>query len=189
VHGYGGRRNQLSFDAGPRRLNPCLSLGPQAPEPYQAMTNLPPLMRDQRKIDAEHLKLLGILHFVVAGLTLVALGFLFLHWFFMHSILGNPEMWKNQKGGPPPEQFFAVFKWFYAFFGTCIVTCGVTNAISGWAILKRRARIFSLIVAGFDCAFFPFGTCLGVFTLIVLLRDSVREVYEAEGPAVPPAMP
>ena len=150
------------------------------------MNELPPLMRDQRKADAEHLKLLAIFHFVLAGLTLIGLGFLFLHWFFMHSIFENPEMFKHAKDGPPPAQFFAVFKWFYIFFGTCIVTGGILNLLSGWAILRRRARIFSLIVAGIDCAVIPLGTALGVFTFIVLLRDSVREVYEAgQGPPPP----
>lgn len=151
------------------------------------MTTLPPLLRDQRKIDAEHLKLLAILHFVLAAMSLVGMAFLFLHWFFMHTFIGNPELWKNQKGGPPPEQFFAVFQWFYVFFGAFILTGGVTNVISGWMILKRRTRVFSLIVAALDCMVFPFGTCLGVFTFVVLLRDSVREVYEAEARPTPPA--
>ncbi|PYV42168.1 MAG: hypothetical protein DMG06_14865 [Acidobacteria bacterium] len=31
------------------------------------MTELPPLLRDQRRIDAEHLKLLSIFHFVLSG--------------------------------------------------------------------------------------------------------------------------
>jgi hypothetical protein len=45
--------------------------------------------------------------------------------------------------------------------------------------MKRRGRIFSLIVAGLNCLCFPFGTVLGVFTFVILLRDSVVEVYEA----------
>jgi len=39
--------------------------------------------------------------------------------------------------------------------------------------------MFSLIIAGINCVQFPFGTVLGVFTFVVLLRDSVRELYEA----------
>jgi hypothetical protein len=31
--------------------------------------------------------------------------------------------------------------------------------------------------------FFPFGTALGVFTFIVLTRDSVRRLYEETLPA------
>ena len=36
------------------------------------MIELPPLPRDQRKIDADHLNLLAIFHFVGAGLALLA---------------------------------------------------------------------------------------------------------------------
>jgi len=32
------------------------------------MNALPPILRDQRKIDAEHLRLLAIFHFIAAGL-------------------------------------------------------------------------------------------------------------------------
>lgn len=144
------------------------------------MTELPPLMRDQRKADADHLRLLAIFHFVVAGFAIVGLGFLFMHYAVMHTVISNPEMWKNQKGGgPPPEQFFAMFKWFYLFFGVVLVAGGLGNLISGLFIRKKKNRIFSLVVAGINCMQFPFGTVLGVFSFIVLLRDSVRELYEA----------
>ena len=137
-------------------------------------------MRDQRKIDNDHLRLLAIFHYIVAGLALVGLGFLFLHYAFMNAIINNPEMWKNQKsGGPPPEQFFAIFKWFYFIFGGFLVVNSIGNLLSGLFMQKRKNRTFSLIVAGINCIQVPLCTVLGVFTFIVLLRDSVCEVYEA----------
>jgi hypothetical protein len=145
------------------------------------MAELPPLMRDQRKVDASHLKLIGIFHFVLAGLTIIGLLFLFMHWLIMHTVFSNPEMWKQQPNQvPPPKEILAVFKWFYYFMGGCFVLAGLANIASGWCILKRRARVFSLVVAGFDCLCFPFGTALGVFTFVVLLRESVAEVYAAQ---------
>ena len=151
------------------------------------MTEPPPLMRDQRKADADHLQLLAIFHFVVAGLALAGLGFLLLHYLVMNTVMTNPEIWKNQPGGGPrPEQFFAIFKWFYLFFGVMIVIGGIMNLLSGWFILQRKRRTFTLVCAGLNCIQFPFGTGLGVFTLVVLLRDSVREVYalnQTSGPA------
>lgn len=143
------------------------------------MNELPPLMRDQRKIDSEHLRLLGIFHFVLAGLSAVGIGFLFLHYTMMHLVMANPGAWKDAKGnGPNPEQFFAIFKWFYLVFGSLIIAGGIANFLSGLFIRRRINRVFSLVVAGLDCAMFPFGTVLGVFTLVVLLRESVREAYE-----------
>lgn len=143
------------------------------------MNELPPLMRDQRKVDADHLRLLSIFHFVVAGLAVVGLGFLALHFAFLHAFLDNPDLWKNQKGAvPPPPQFFAMFKWFYAFFAAVLIAGGLGNLLSGLFIRQRKNRVFSLVVAGLDFLQFPFGTVLGVFTFLVLLRDSVRELYE-----------
>ncbi len=143
------------------------------------MSTPPPLPRDQRQIDAQHLKLLAIFHFVLAGLAIVGLGFLALHWFVMDSVFSHPEAWKNSQSGPPPEQFLLLFQWFYGIAGFFIVASGVANLVSGFMIQRRRARVFSLVVAGLNCLAFPFGTILGVFTFIVLLRSSVEELYAA----------
>lgn len=137
--------------------------------------NLPPLLRDQRKIDADHLKLLAVFHYVLAGLSLVGIAFLCLHWALMHAVMSMPA--KN--GNPPPAQFFAVFRWFYVFCGFFMVSGGALLLASGRCIARRKARVFSLAVAGLSCLMFPFGTALGVFTMIVLLRESVVETYEA----------
>jgi len=32
-------------------------------------------------------------------------------------------------------------------------------------------------MAGVECMFMPFGTVLGVFTIIVLMRPSVKEIF------------
>ena len=42
---------------------------------------------------------------------------------------------------------------------------------------RRRDGNEALIVAGLECMMMPFGTVLGVFTIIVLLRPSVRQLF------------
>jgi hypothetical protein len=149
------------------------------------MPDLPPLVRDQRKADADNLRLLAVFHFILAGLSVIGICFLGLHYLLMHSLIANPAVWSNQKNGaPPPAAFFGIFKWFYIFFGMALVSCGICNLLSGLFIIKRKFRMFSLVVAGLDCMQIPFGTVLGVFTLVVLLRDSVRELYESGPGAV-----
>ena len=71
-----------------------------------------------------------------------------------------------------------MFKWFYVIFGVWLVVSGITNLLSGLFIGRKKYRTFSLVVAFINCIHIPFGTVLGVFTIIVLLRPSVREVYE-----------
>ena len=55
------------------------------------------------------------------------------------------------------------------------------SSLSARFLRGRRHRTFSLIVAGINCLGIPLGTILGVFTLIVLLRPSVRTLYRIEG--------
>jgi hypothetical protein len=59
--------------------------------------------------------------------------------------------------------------------------------LSGRFIAKRRRKLFSLIVAGLSCLSFPLGTALGVFTFIVLLRDTIPELYGERRQAFPDA--
>lgn len=141
------------------------------------MNESPPLPRNQRKVDADHLNLLAIFHFVGAGLGLLGVLFLLGHYMVMHEILTNPKLMANQKQGPSPAEIFAILKWVYVIAGGWFVVSGILNVISGCCLRARKGRTFSLVAAVINCLHIPLGTVLGVFTLIVLLRDSVRELY------------
>ncbi|SPE61462.1 conserved membrane hypothetical protein [Verrucomicrobia bacterium] len=148
------------------------------PPPVQS--TLPPqgLVENQQKRDREHVQLLAIFHFVFAGLALVGMGFLCVHYAIMHAIFSNPEMWKSQ--APPPKDFLDVFIWFYLFMGVLFLTGLVLNVLSGLFLWRKRHRIFSLVIAGLNCLQIPFGTALGVFTILVLSRESVRQMYSGQ---------
>ena len=145
------------------------------------MNNAVPRECSRIKDDATQLKLLTIFHFIGSGLAVIGLGFLLLHYSLVSMIFTNPQMWEGQKSGPPPQQFFTLFKWFYVIGGGFLIASAVTNLLSGLWIKARKNRIFSLIVAGFNCMHMPLGTMLGVFTMVVLMRDSVRGLYEGRG--------
>jgi hypothetical protein len=142
------------------------------------MNGLPPLVRDQRKVDADHLKLLAIFHFIGCGLGLLGILFVLGHYAFMSAIFSNPKMWANQRQGPPPQEIFAIFKVAYLVFGCWFLISVILNLVSGLFILGRKHRIFSLVVAAINCLHIPLGTVLGVFTIVVLIRQSVLELYE-----------
>lgn len=132
-------------------------------------------------IDAEHVKLLSIFHFVVAGLALLGIAFLFVHYLIMSTVFSNPDMWKNQNNSQPfPKDFMKVFIWFYFFMGAILVAAGTFNLLSGLFLWRRKHRMFSIVVGALNCLQIPFGTILGIFTIIVLSRNSVRERYDAK---------
>jgi hypothetical protein len=61
--------------------------------------------------------------------------------------------------------------------GVLLLTGLVLNALSGIFLWHKKHRLFSMIIGGLNCFQIPFGTVLGVFTIVVLSRDSVRELY------------
>jgi len=83
---------------------------------------------------------------------------------------------------PPvfPKEMKAFFIGFYIVMGLMILTASVCNVLSGVFIRKRKHRIFSMVIAGLNCLQIPFGTALGVFTLVVLARPSVKSAYDAK---------
>lgn len=143
-----------------------------------AIPPVAPLPRDQRNIDVDHLNLLSIFHFVVAGLALMGILVMAGEGAMFHYMLDNPDFWKAQKQPGPPPEFFNMFVWMFAFFGLWFLVSGILNVMSGVFLRQRKHQTFSLAVAGLNCLHIPLGTVLGVFTIIVLMRQSVTELYE-----------
>jgi len=139
----------------------------------------PSIARDQAKVDANHLKLLAIFHFVAAGLSLLGMAFVLAHYTFMHFFLTNPAFNNGPRHEALPAELLGILKFFYLAAGLWFFASLILNLISGLCLLTRKGRTFSLVVAVFNCLHLPIGTVLGVFTLIVLIRDSVRELYES----------
>lgn len=141
--------------------------------------------------DAEHLRTLAICHYVVAGLSVFGIGFLLLHYSFMKMFFANPKLWEEQskameKSGAVmpfnPAELLQIFQWFYLIAGVWIVVSGVLTFMSGRCLHRRTHRTFSIVIAGLNCLHFPFGTALGIFTLIVLTKDSVFQLYAVSKP-------
>jgi len=157
------------------------------------MTALPPLYRDQRKVDQDHLRLLVLFHYIAAALSGVGLLFVFGHYSFLRVMLTLDHPVAARHGGalpkgPSPDEVFRVLIWFYLAFALWFVLSAIGDLISARCIKARRHRTFSLLVAGLNLLHTPVGTCLGIFTFVVLLRDSVRELYDAAaGGPNPPA--
>ncbi|HEV2331240.1 MAG TPA: hypothetical protein VGY56_20860 [Verrucomicrobiae bacterium] len=136
------------------------------------MNNIPPLIaslpRDQQATDADHLNLLSIFHFVVAGLACLGILFLMAHFAVMHFVFTNQALWQDQKQAPPPAAIFNVLIVFYLIGGFWFVFSAILNVLSAVFLRMRKYRTFSFVVAGINCVHIPLGTVLGVFTIVVL---------------------
>jgi hypothetical protein len=62
-------------------------------------------------------------------------------------------------------------------------TLAALIAFAGRSLQTHKRYTFCLVMGGVECIFMPFGTVLGVFTIIVLMRDTVKNLF---GRAVEP---
>src|SRR5215216_7662546 len=138
---------------------------------------LPSASAAQRVKDEEHLRLLAVFHYVVAGI-----GGLFACFPLIHVAVGlamflSPSFVAKGQADVAPHWFGLLFVVMGGVFVLLGWSAAICTFISGRYLAKRRKRMFSFVTGAILCAFMPFGTILGVFTLIVLGRDSVRQLY------------
>lgn len=131
----------------------------------------------QASYDEEHLRLLGIFHYVVGALTALFALFPLIHFSLGLFFVLAPPHSTQQQAGPPP----AIIGWLFMIIGGTLFLLGESFAAcvfaAGRFIRSRRRYWFVFIVACLQCAFFPFGTVLGVFTIVVLSRPSVKQIF------------
>jgi hypothetical protein len=138
------------------------------------MDTIPP--NPQQNIDCEHLKLLSMFHYIVSGLTALFACFPIIHLVIGLILIFAPHTLGSGKQQPP-----AFIGWFFAILASCIILAGWTLAVlilmAGRCIAHRRRYTFCLVMACVECLFMPFGTVLGVFTILALNRQSVKELF------------
>ena len=123
--------------------------------------------------DSEHLKLLAIFHYVVAGITALFACIPFLH-FFMGLALTTGAFPDTDPEAQAVGVFIMVFAGLFIVAGW---TLAALIAFAGRSLQQRTRYLYCLVMAGVECIFMPFGTVLGVFTIIVLMRDSVKKMF------------
>jgi hypothetical protein len=130
--------------------------------------------------DREHLRLLAIFHYVVAGLA--ALFSLFP---LIYATIGVIFVFIARHGTPKPgEELPPEFLgWIFIGIGSVLFLLGIGLAIciliAGRCLSRRKRYSFALVIACIECLFVPFGTILGVFTIVSLSRESVKALFFA----------
>ena len=136
----------------------------------------------QRIRDEEQLKLLSIFHYVVAGLAALFACLPVFHLVFGLLMLSGVGEFGEEPFVPLVGCFFVAFASFFILAGWTFAGC---LALAGSFLAKRRHYTFCLVMAAVACLFSPFGTVLGVFTIVVLVRESVRELFAVGEAGVP----
>jgi hypothetical protein len=127
--------------------------------------------------DEEHLRMISIFHYVLGGLGCVFSCFPLIHVVIGLILVFSPETFGDHGGSPPPAfigwLFFGMGVTFF-LVGQCINICILA---SGRCLAKRSKYMFSFVVACIECMLVPLGTVLGVLTIVVMSRGSVKALY------------
>lgn len=123
----------------------------------------------------EHLNLLAIFHYVVAGMMCLMSLIPIIHLTVGIVFLLAPP--PSKPGEPPPALFGAIF----VVIGALAILIGMAISAlvlySGISLSRRRRYMFCLVVSCLMCLWMPFGTILGVLTLVVLLKDEAKYLF------------
>jgi len=129
--------------------------------------------------DRDQLRLLAIFHGVLAGFTL-----LFSLFPLLYVGIGAFVLRGGMAGPHPPPEFLG---WLFIAIGLAfwvgVVAFAIMLGLAARFLSRARHWTYCLVVAALACALFPFGTALGVFTIVVLVRPEVKAAFEREGAA------
>jgi hypothetical protein len=126
----------------------------------------------------ENIKLLSIFHYVFAGLVAffaciplihITLGIIFL--------LMPEKMCEGDCTEEPGKIIGLIFIGVGSFVMLIGWTFAVVVAMAGRFLARRVHLKYCIAVAAASCLFMPFGTVLGVFTLITLTKKEAEALF------------
>ena len=138
--------------------------------------------------DRQHLELLAIFHYIVGGVAALFSLLPIFHLFFGWTMITRGF---DGRRGDPME---VALGWLFLAFATAAIVLGLAFAaclvVAGRSLARTRNYTFCLVVACLACLFMPFGTVLGILTILVLMRPSVRTAFgHPLSPPSPPSPP
>ncbi|HTU91266.1 MAG TPA: hypothetical protein VMF69_14395 [Gemmataceae bacterium] len=133
--------------------------------------------------DLQYIKILSIFYFVVGGLLALFSCFALIYLFMGVMFLNMPPTPGAEVPPPPPE-----IGWIFIVFSIAALLVGWVWAaalmVAGWFLGRCRHYLYCMVMGCSALLFQPFGTVLGVFTIILLIRPNVKRLFETGGQVV-----
>jgi hypothetical protein len=150
---------------------------PQCHQPVPPIVPPVPGFEFQLSSYAGKIRTLGVFWIVYACLSVVLgiAGISFAKHFFDGSF--GPQFGPWAHGDMPQAWFFPMAMHFAMLM---VVGRAVLFAIAGWGLMEHAAwgRILAIVAAVLSLLKFPFGTALGICTLVILLGYRNSALYE-----------
>ncbi|MBI1289877.1 hypothetical protein GC173_01350 [bacterium] len=138
-----------------------------------------PVDEDQARRDEDNLRLLSILYWVWGGLGVLCGCFPIIHVSMGFAIMTGRLPMDQGADQPPPAEFGLLFVVLGISIMLLIWTMSALTIYTGFCLKARRRRTLCQVVAALACLNIPIGLALGVWTLMVLGRPSVRRLFES----------
>lgn len=123
--------------------------------------------------DREHLSLLATFHYIVAGM----IG-LFSCFALIYMAIGVGLVAGKIKSEDATPLWAG---WLVFAVGFLVLAAGWTVAgfmiAAGRSLKAHRRWTFCVVVAAVECMFMPFGTALGIFTLVMLNKTGMKKEF------------
>ena len=125
-----------------------------------------------------YLKLLSIFHYVYGGFLAFLSFFCFFLVFAGLNMINSPEFYSIEPSGEVmSEELGYLFASVGAIFGIVAQITAIGIIFSGRFLRRHKNYSYSFLVAFWMSLSVPFGTILGILTIIVLSRESVKKLY------------
>lgn len=133
------------------------------------------------KEDLQHLQLLGIFHYILGIIVALFSCFPFIHLTMGIVFVILAHQPPSGAEEPPP----AIIGWLFIIIASVIILIGWTIAfliiMAGRNYNRKKHYTYCLVIACVECLFMPLGTALGIFSIVVLIRDTVKQIFEQGG--------
>jgi hypothetical protein len=131
--------------------------------------------------DEQHLSQLSLGFKIYAGINAFFSCIPFIHLFIgIMMVTGRLDDGKT----PPP----AAFGWFFIVFASVFIIGGwalsICSFYAGRFLKEHRNYTFCFVMSCINCVMMPFGTVLGVFSILILTRDSVKNIFDNPSPNI-----
>jgi hypothetical protein len=131
----------------------------------------------QQILDNEHLRLLSIFHYVFGGISALFACIPIIHFMIGVVFILAPHLFGHGKDQPP-----AFLGWLFVILASVIMVIGWSIAalvlLAGRSIARRKRYTYCFVIACLECLSMPFGTVLGIFTILVLNRPAVKAMFQ-----------
>jgi hypothetical protein len=162
----------------------------------------PPPLIERQVIALDRLRLLALGYYISGAIGAALVSFFLIHFFLFLGLSFIPaSQWNtpppsfgnthyaspapfpgtsqtsNDAQGPPAA-VFRIVAGVVGFIILCGWTLGALTIYAGRCIKKRRHKVFIYVMAGINCIWIPYGTVLGIATILLFQWPEVQAQFE-----------